>query len=71
MRPDEAGLNNRDDVEGYVMTKYFMEEAAKAGIVDMYEVLDKAPEGKTRADLELLGLPKAMDWSNWLLELND
>jgi Heterokaryon incompatibility protein (HET) len=71
MRPDEAGLNDREDVERYVMTKYFMEVKAKAETVDMYEVLDRAEADRTRAKLESLGLPKDMDWNEWMLELND
>lgn len=71
MLPDEAGLNRREHVETYLKTKSFTEVKAKLEAVDMYEVLEKAAADRTKADLELLGLPGHMDCNDWILELND
>jgi hypothetical protein len=71
MYPEEAGLKNRENVEDYVMVKYFMKVKAKAEPVDMYEVLERAGKDRTLADLGSLGLPGGMEWDAWMLQLND
>ncbi|KAL9111605.1 MAG: hypothetical protein Q9187_007901 [Circinaria calcarea] len=71
MRPDEAGLHNREDVEMYIKAKNYMQSVRKAEAVDMYEILDRAGENTSKADLERLGCPDHMEWDDWLLELND
>jgi hypothetical protein len=71
MYPEEAGLKNRENVEDYVMVKYFMKVKAKAEPVDMYEVLERAGKDRTLADLGSLGLPGGMKWDAWMLQLND